>query len=318
MVLEELILRYYLKIYSLIILFLVLFYLFYVLLIKDIAFKNNYFLIEKNQNYNQIINKNLLDYNINLSIYKFALRLILFTDIKIHYGKFEILENENFLNLILKIIKKSNFYEKITIVEGSGKKDLNIILKNNFNNFEEFNYDEIIADTYFFAYGSSFNDFKKELKNKFDNLKIAYESNLLLERFSFSEIIIIGSLLEKEGLDYHDKKKIFSVIMNRLNKKMKLQIDATVIFAITNGDYKLDRKLTYNDLKIDNIYNTYVINGLPPEPISYVGLKTIELIFENYNTDYLFYFYNSIENKHIYSIDYKNHLNKLNEYRSKK
>ena len=315
---EELILRYYLKIYSLIIFFLLLFYLFYILFIREISFKNNYFLIEKNQNYNQIINQNLLDQNINLSIYKFALRLILLSDIKIHYGKFEILQNQNFLNLILKIIKKSNYYEKITIIEGSSKKDLNIILNNNFNNFEEFDYDEIIADTYLFSYGSSFNEFKKELKIKFDNLKNKYENNSLLERFSFSEIIIIGSLLEKEGLDYHDKKNIFSVIINRLNKKMKLQIDASVIFSITKGEYQLNRKLTYNDLKIDNIYNTYIINGLPPEPISYVGLKTIELIFENYKTDYLFYFYNSIENKHIYSINYKNHLNKLNEYRSKK
>ena len=108
-------------------------------------------MIEKNQNYNQIINKNLLDYNINLSIYKFALRLILFTDIKIHYGKFEILENQNFLNLILKIVKKTNYYEKLTIVEGSSKKDLNIILNNNFNKFDEIDYDEIIADTYFFC-----------------------------------------------------------------------------------------------------------------------------------------------------------------------
>ena len=315
---EEQILRYYLKIYSLIFVFFFIFYLFYILLIKDLSFKKNYFLIEKNQNFNEIINQNLLDQTINLIIYKFTLRLILLTDIKIHYGKFEILENQNFLNLIRKIVKKSNYYEKLTIVEGSSKKDLNIILNNNFNKFEEIDYDEIIADTYFFAYGSSFNDFKKELKNKFEDFKNKYENNILLKRFSFLEILIIGSLLEKEGLDYHDKKKIFSVIINRLNKKMKLQIDATVIYAITNGEYKLNRNLTYNDLKIDNIYNTYIINGLPPAPISYVGLKTIELIFENYNTEYLFYFYNSLENVHIYSTNYKNHLNKLNEYRSKK
>ena len=129
--------------------------------------------------------------------------------------------------------------------------------------------------------------------------------------------MIIGSLLEKEGLDYNDKKKIYSVIMNRLNKKMKLQIDATVIYSLTNGYGNLNRKLTYNDLKIEHDFNTYYTYGLPPEPISYVGYKTIELIFENYKTDYLFYFYNSFENKHVFSISYKNHLTKLNEYRSK-
>ena len=113
-------------------------------------------------------------------------------------------------------------------------------------------------------------------------------------------------------------KNIYSVIINRLESRIRLQIDAKVIYSITKGKKDLDRDLTYKDLKIENEYNTYHIYGLPPEPICYVGLKTIELILENYRTDYLFYFYNSIENKHIYSIDYKNHLNKLNEYRSKK
>ena len=162
----------------------------------------------------------------------------------------------------------------------------------------------------------NFKEFKKELKNHFKKIYTKYKDNILLEKFTFDEILIIGSLLEKEGIDYNDKKKIYSVIINRLNKKMKLQIDATVIFSITDGKYKLDRKLTYKDLKNNNKFNTYNIYGLPPKPISYVGLKTIELIFENYKTNYLFYFYNKFENKHIYSEDYKQHLLKLNEYRS--
>ena len=41
-----------------------------------------------------------------------------------------------------------------------------------------------------------------------------------------------------------------------------------------------------NDLKIKDPFNTYLINGLPPEPISYVGRKTIELIMKNYKTNY--------------------------------
>ena len=99
---------------------------------------------------------------------------------------------------------------------------------------------------------------------------------------------------------------------------MKLQIDATVIYALTENKFKLERNLNYKDLKTKHNYNTYYIRGLPPGPISYVGLKTIEIIFENYNTEYLFYFYNTLEQKHIYSKNYKNHLMKLNEYRSKK
>ena len=46
-------------------------------------------------------------------------------------------------------------------------------------------------------------------------------------------------MIEKEGMDYYDKRNISSVIMNRINKNMKLQIDATVLFAITDGNYDL-------------------------------------------------------------------------------
>ena len=46
--------------------------------------------------------------------------------------------------------------------------------------------------------------------------------------------------------------------MNRLNKKMRLQIDATVLFAVTNGKYNLKRKLNFSDLKIDDPYNNII------------------------------------------------------------
>ena len=113
------------------------------------------------------------------------------------------------------------------------------------------------------------------------------------------------------------KKKIASVIFNRLNKKMKLQIDATVLFSITNGKYDLKRKLTYKDLKIDHPYNTYKHNGLPPKPISYVGRKTLDLIFENNKTDFLFYFFNNSLKRHVFSMNFTDHKKKLNEYRKK-
>ena len=106
--------------------------------------------------------------------------------------------------------------------------------------------------------------------------------------------------------------------IHRLNKKMKLQIDASVIYSITKGKKNFQRKLSYSDLKLKDPYNTYVNLGLPTKPISYVSNKTIELIFEDYKTDYLFYFYNSLEGKHIFSLNYKDHLNKLNEYKANK
>ena len=313
---EEQILRFYLKVFSFLFIFFI--YFFYIFLVREIDLKNDYFFIKKNENYKNIVNSNIADNNLNLFFYKIALRILLYTNNEIHFGKFKLKKNPNYYQILNTILLPSNVYKKITIIEGWSKKDLNIILLKNFNDFLELNYDKIIADTYFFGSGTSFFQFKKLLDKKFLLIKKKFKEHPLSKRYSFYEILIIGSLLEKEGIDYEDKRKIYSVIMNRLKKNMKLQIDATVIFSLTGGNRDLERNLTYDDLKNKSDYNTYMNYGLPPGPISYVGHKTIELIFEDYKTDYLFYFYNSFENKHVFSLNYKDHLKRLNEYRSKK
>ena len=76
------------------------------------------------------------------------------------------------------------------------------------------------------------------------------KKNSFFQTFNQKDLLIIGSLLEKEGTDYEDKKKISSVIINRLNKNMKLQIDATVIFALTSENNEFNRKLTFK-MKFD-------------------------------------------------------------------
>ena len=316
MALEEQILHFYLKVFSFLLIFAI--YFFYLFFVKEINLKNDYFFIKKNENYINIINNNIIDNNINLLFYKLILRTLLYVNNEIHFGKFKLKENPTYYQILKIIVLPSNFYNKITIVEGWEKNKLNILLFNNFTDFFELNYEAIIADTYMLNDGASFIQFKKLLDKRFILIKNKFEEHPLSSKYTFDEILVIGSLLEKEGIDYEDKRKIYSVIMNRLKLNMKLQIDATVIFSLTQGKKDLERKLTYADLKIENPYNTYKNYGLPPGPISYVGYKTIELIFEDYKTDYLFYFYNSFEKKHIFSVNYKDHLKRLNDYRSKK
>lgn len=308
-------LRYFLKVFSIFFIFFI--FLIYFVFVREIKFKENFVLIEKNQNYKNIIDSNLEDFKINIIIYKLLFRLLLFYEPIIHYGKFEIID-KNFFNFFQIIKNPSFFYEKITIVEGTTKKELNAILKKNFDNYKEINYNELVADTYYINNNSTFNDFQKQLNKNLKLYKDIFNSNKLSKKFTFNEILVIGSFLEKEGLDADDKRKIYSVIINRLNKKMKLQIDASVIYALTEGLVKFERKLNYNDLKYKHKFNTYHIYGLPPHPISYVSGETINLIFEDYKSNYLFYFYNTLLKKHIYSKNYKEHLQKLNEYRSKK
>ena len=84
------------------------------------------------------------------------------------------------------------------------------------------------------------------------------------------------------------------------------------------GILNIIKSLTYNDLKIKHPYNTYFIRGLPPGMICYVGKSTIESVLENIKSDYLFYFYNILEEKHIFSKNFEEHKYKLYEYRKQK
>ena len=70
---------------------------------------------------------------------------------------------------------------------------------------------------------------------------------------------------------------------------MKLQIDATVIYAITDGNYNLNRKLLLKDLEVKHPFNTYYIDGRHQTNFL-CWKKTLDLIFENYKSILCFIF----------------------------
>lgn len=320
--LEELILLYYLKVFSTILLisFIIFFIYFFYFLNKNIFLKNNTVEIKKGESIESVINNNISNVsNLNLNLIK----ILYFSNIYlhnnfIHHGEFYIENNISIINFLNIISKPSNVLKKITIIEGWSKKDLNKEIKKYFKNYKNIAYEDIIADTYFFQANMDFYTFVNKLKKTKKEYFKKFKDNKINKSYNEKEIIIIGSLIEKEGLDYIDKRKISSVILNRLRKNMKLQIDASVLFAITNGTYNLNRKLYLKDLKVDHPYNTYLHKGLPPKPISYVGKKTLDIIFEDYKTEYLFYFFDYSLNMHIFSKNYDEHKTKLNDYRNKK
>ena len=106
----------------------------------------------------------------------------------------------------------------------------------------------------------------------------------------------------------------FLSLMNGIEEVMEND-DVDIVVVGKDG---CGGRIGKSDLKFNHIHNTYINKGLPPSPISYVSTKTIDIILENYKTDYLFYFFNSLQNKHVFSKNYNNHLKKLSEYRKSK
>jgi len=117
------------------------------------------------------------------------------------------------------------------------------------------------------------------------------------------EAVIVASLIEREaGLD-SDRPLIASVVYNRLAEPMRLQIDATVVYARgeTPGHVVAD------DLAIESPYNTYRVDGLPPTPIGTVRQASLEAAANPATTDYFFYVLVADDGTHGFSTTYEEH-----------
>ena len=122
----------------------------------------------------------------------------------------------------------------------------------------------LYPDTYYVPNGAT----EKEIANlMFDRFNSVF-SDKYVDRakelgLDINDVITIASLIEKEAANDSERSKIAGVIYNRIEKGIPLQIDASVIYAITKGESKM-KKVLYDNLKVQDPYNTYVNKGLPP------------------------------------------------------
>lgn len=113
--------------------------------------------------------------------------------------------------------------------------------------------------------------------------------------------LIIASLIETEVLLDEERPSVSSVIHNRLGLGMKLDIDATVLYALGTRDAALF------DREVDSPYNTYLINGLPPTPIASPSRASLEAAAAPAQTDFLYYVLSDLEGHHAFAATLEEH-----------
>ena len=131
----------------------------------------------------------------------------------------------------------------------------------------------------------------------------------------------MASIIEKEVHKPADRKLVSSVYHNRLKKKMRLQSDPTIIYALTKNNVytgQIDKvNITNKDLFKISPYNTYRKAGLPPTPICCPSKSSIIAAMNPANTNYLFFISDIKNNKVYYSSDFKQHVRYKNNIRKK-
>ncbi len=150
----------------------------------------------------------------------------------------------------------------------------------------------LFPDTYLIPKNADINLILTLMKNNFQE-KYDSVKTMKTTALTDAQTIIVASIIEKEAKFAQDRPIVASVIMNRLNIGMALQVDPTVAYALgyqpdTKSWWKKD--LTFDDLKVDSPYNTYKNVGLPPTAICNPGLSSIEAALKPANTNYLYYF----------------------------
>lgn len=138
------------------------------------------------------------------------------------------------------------------------------------------------------------------------------QKDLLSQNVRNDTAIKIASLIERESGSDEDKPLIAGIIWNRLNKEMKLEIDATIQYAL-GAPEDWWPSVSPKDLKIDSPYNTYLHKGLPPGPIASPSLASIKAAVYPAETECFYYLHD--HNRQIHCAKtYQEHLENIKTY----
>ena len=223
-------------------------------------------------------------------------------ELKKGFSNKEIINSLRFKNIPIKIT--FNNMERIENLASRVSKFIeadSLSLMNSFNNevFLENNnlntesvFSIFLPNTYEFYWNTSADEFRNKMLNQFNlywNLSRKEKAKSL--NLSPIEVSVLASIVQRETPKVDERPTISGVYYNRLQKRMKLQADPTVVYTIKEkkGFDKKIRRVLYKDLKIKSPYNTYINKGLPPGPIYMPDFSSIESVLNLESHDYLFF-----------------------------
>jgi UPF0755 protein len=129
------------------------------------------------------------------------------------------------------------------------------------------------------------------------------------------QLVTLASIVEKETGKPDERSRVAAVFLNRLKQKIKLQSDPTIIYGLVGGKGTLGRPIKRSEITQPSPYNTYVIDGLPPGPISNPGRASLEATASPARTRDL-YFVADGTGGHAFTETYDQHLKNVARLRA--
>lgn len=260
----------------------------------------------------------------------FVMTAYIFGDAKVMTGKYRISGGMTSRRIVQRICEGEILRRKVTIPEGFNIYEIAERLSENgitdAGEFVRLCFDAeflktigitypsaeglLFPDTYIFAEDSPPKEIIILMHNKMAAVIKSIDPDKLKKLgFSSYQLVNLAALIEKEAKIPSERGYISAIFQTRLKKRWTLGSCATVLYAVK----KFKGRLSYDDLKFQSPFNTYLHQGLPPTPICSPGRESITAALNPAETSYL-YFVSRNDGSHYFSKTLKEHNRAVDFY----
>lgn len=253
---------------------------------------------------------------------------------KFKVGEYSLNQNMTPDEIMSVIVSGKSITRNITVAEGLNLFDIaQIFEKNNVGTKEEFlkltrdklfiksllNEDLSSLEGYLFPETYKVTKFEgtkaviTQMVNRFLTVWNELEPQAKAMGWSRNQVVTFASIVEKETGATSERPLVSSVFHNRLQKKMRLQTDPTVLYGMALKQGQMPTNITKHDLLTPTSHNTYTNFGLPPTPIANPGKEAMLATLEPAKTSYLF-FVSQNNGTHVFSENIQQHNKAVQAY----
>ncbi|GHP12895.1 aminodeoxychorismate lyase [Lentilactobacillus fungorum] len=170
--------------------------------------------------------------------------------------------------------------------------------------------------TYEVKKNTSLKNLVEQMVAKTNQVLTPYYPEIKKSKLTLQEFMTLASLIEREGVNQVDRRKMAGVFLNRIRINMPIQSDISVLYAIR----KNSKTLTAKDLQVDSPYNLYVNAGFGPGPFDSPSMSSISAVLHplDRSKDYLYFFANTKTQKVYYSKTYAQHQAQIEKHSASK